>query len=203
MTFNEKYNLLSVYQMSLKYYKTGKVDDKKYRMKLDIVSAKITLKNNFQYDRSTKTWVQSGRTAKLTLLVTSSPVSYKKNDTITNHKFPVIMQFKDISMGSLSPFKWRTGSEKSWIKKLPTLNSVAIANLNIKNQIQAQFMFYLEWVLRKNNLLYGICRAKKPPIKTNPKGLVYFDKHALFCTEKLVFPLLNKKELINRVMAKK
>lgn len=199
MTFNEKYSLLSVYQQSLKLYK-GKVDDKRKRMKLDIVSAKITLKNNFQYDRSTKTWNQTGKTAKLILSVNSKPISYKKNDTINIHKFPVIVLFKDISLGTSTSFKYRTGSEKNWIKSLPTLNSKEIANLNIKNQIQAQFLFELEWVLRSNNLLYGKCRAQKPPIKTNPKALVYFDKHMIFCCEKIIFPLLNNKKLISRVI---
>lgn len=203
MTFNEKYNLLSIYQTSLKYYKSKKVDDKKKRMKLDIVSAKITLKNGFNFNRSTRNWEQDKRIAKLTLMVSSQPVSYKKNDSINIHKFPVIFQFKDVDKGSLSPFKWRTGSEKRWIKKIPTLDSKQIANLNILNQVQAQFMFELEFVLRKNNLLYGQCRANRPPSKTNPRNLVYFDKHALFCCEKIILNLLNNKEIINRVVNKR
>ena len=200
MTFNQNYSLLSIYQQSLKYYKSKKVDDKKLRAKLDIISAKIIFKNGFQYDRSTRTWVQSGKTAKLTIMVSSKPISYKKSDTVPTHKFPVIMQFEDISKGALSAIKWRTGSQKKFIKKLPTLNSIQIANLNIRNEIQAQFMFHLEWVLRKNNLLYGQCRAQKPPSKTNPRNLMYFDKHSLFVVEKLVMPLLNNKTLINRVL---
>lgn len=200
MTFNDKFTLLSVYQQSLKYYKSKKVDDKKKRMKMDVVSAKITLKNGFQYDRSTKTWNQSGKTAKLVLLVNSQPISYKKSDIINTHKFPVIFVFQDISKGSNTAFKFRTGSEKRWVKKLPTMTSVQIANLNVQNQIQAQFLFHLEWVLRANNLLYGICRAQKPPAKTNPKQLIYFCKHSLFCCEKIIFPLLNNKTLINRVL---
>lgn len=200
MTFNRNYSLLSIYQQSLKYYKSKKVDDKKLRAKLDIVSARIILKNGFNFNKSTRNWEQDKRTAKLTIIVSSKPISYKKNDTVPTHKFPVIMQFEDISKGSLSAIKWRTGSQKKWIKKLPTLNSVQIANLNIRNEVQAQFMFHLEWVLRKNNLLYGQCRAQKPPSKTNPRNLVYFDKHSLFVVEKLVMPLLNNKTLINRFL---
>lgn len=203
MTFNEKYNLLSVYQTSLKYYKSKKVDDKKKRMKLDIVSAKITLKNGFNFNRSTRSWEQDKRTAKITLLVSSQPVSYKRNDSINTHKFPVIFQFQNIDKGSLSPFKWRTGSEKRWIKKIPTLDSKQIANLNILNQVQAQFMFELEFVLRQKGLLYGVCRANRPPVIKNPKQLIYFDKHALFVVEKLILNLLNNKQIINRVVNKK
>lgn len=202
MTFNENYNLLSIYQTSLKLYK-GKVDDKKLRAKLDITSAKITLKNGFNFNRSTRNWEQDKRTAKLTLMVSSQPVSYKKNDSINIHKFPVIFQFKDIDKGSLSPFKWRTGSEKRWIKKIPTLDSKQIANLNVLNQVQAQFMFELEFVLRQKGLLYGICRANRPPVIKNPRGLVYFCKHSLFCCQKIVMPLVNNNELISRVIAKK
>ena len=200
MTFNQNYSLLSIYQQSLKYYKSKKVDDKKLRAKLDIISAKIIFKNGFQYDRSTRTWVQSGKTAKLTIMVSSKPISYKKSDTVPTHKFPVIMQFEDISKGALSAIKWRTGSQKKFIKKLPTLNSVQIANLNIRNEIQAQFMFHLEYALKINGLLFGICRPNRTASKTNPKQLIYFDKHALFCCEKIILPLLNNKTLINRVL---
>lgn len=200
MKFNRQYSLLSVYQQSLKYYKTKKVDDKKRRAKLDIISAKITLKNNFQYDRSTKSWKQTGKTAKLIVMVSSKPISYKKNDSINIHKFPVTIVFENLEMGIMSPFKWRTGSEKGWVKKLPTLNSKEIANVNIRNQSQGQFLFELEWVLRSKNLLYGKCRANRPPAKTNPKGLVFMDKHLLFVTEKILINLLNNKKLINRVL---
>ena len=82
MTFNQNYSLLSIYQQSLKYYKSKKVDDKKLRAKLDIVSARIILKNGFQYDRSTRTWIQSGKTAKLTIMTSSKPIRYKKYDTV-------------------------------------------------------------------------------------------------------------------------
>ena len=201
--FNSKYPLISVYKTSLDLYKKQEVDNKKRRMKMDLSSAKIVSKNNFTYDRKTKTWIQSGRNSKLIMEVSSEPISYKRNDTIKTHKYPIIFLFEDIEQGSNTLFKWRDGSQKKFISKIPTKSSFYIANTNIRNGVQVQFLMDLEFVLKTQNLLFGVCRANRKPVIRNPKNLVFFTKHDLYVVEKIILPLLNNKQLINKVKSVK
>lgn len=197
MRFNvdNKFSIGNIFNLSYKLYTSGKVDDKKNRAKLDVISGKIVTKNNFIYDRSKKQWLQSGQSSKLLFEIKTDPVSYVKNDTIKIHKYPITFEFKNLSLGLLSPFKWREGDQKSVVLKKPGASTTDIANINIKNKTQLQFFFDMEWIAKINNLLWGRCRAKWFPRITNPKGYIYFGKHAYYLMRKVVIPLLNSGKL--------
>lgn len=193
--------LRQLYELSSTVYGT-QVDDKEARANIDIVSGKITTRNNFRWDRKTKTWEETGRASKLTFIVITNPTSYKKSDNLRIHKYPVIFWFKDISMGLDSPFRWRTGSQfkpRFPLKSASKEQKKKLLENNIKNGIQMQFFFELEFVSRLWGALYGRCRANRPPTKTNPKKLLYLDKHAWFLTNKIVIPLFNSGKFQRRV----
>lgn len=198
--FNRNLPLSKVYSDSLKYYKSKKVDDKKRRMKVDIVSARITMKNNFQYNRSTKTWEQTGRSSKLVIEVRSNPKSYKTIDTIKLHKYPITFEFENIYLGLGTAFRWREGGLKKPILKNGNMNSIQKANANIKNGTQLQFFFDMEFTAKTHNLLWGVCRVNRPAKIRNPKNLIFFGKHALYCLEKIVIPLLTNNKMLRGVI---
>ena len=194
--------IAEILSLSYLYYKN--IDNKAWRMTLDVNSAYIISRNNFQYDRSKRKWVQSGRDAKIVLNVISRPVSYERIDTVKIHKYPVTFLLKDITLGLNSPFKWRTGSLKKPIiakkgKKYTSKERINIANTNIKRGIQLDFFYNLSAVLKGYDLLYGINWASGLPKKSkNKKHIPYFDKTAYFVVVKILIPLLNNSKVINK-----
>jgi len=200
--FNDKISIAQVFYTSLKLYKT-QVDNKARRAQKDIRSAKIINKNNFEYNRSTKTWEQTGRSSKLVIEVRSDPRSYPAIDTIRIHKYPIVFEFQDIFKGAETPFKWREGSQKKPVFKVPGKDSQDIADINIRAQIQMQFFFDMVWVAKQNNLLWGICHANRPPSIRNPKKLIYFGKHAYWAVKNIVIPLLSSDKLKQGVVKNK
>lgn len=204
--FNNKFPFIQIYTNSMKLYRT-KVDNKYRRMKLDILSAKITYKNNFVYDRKTKTWIKSGKSSTLTILVKSDPKSYETIDTINTHKYPVTFEFQNINLGVLTPFKWREGGLKKPVFNIQgcpdkKTERIKVANTNILNGTQLQFFFDMEFVAKMYNLLWGKNYAGWFPKKTNPQGLIYFGKHALYCINKIVLPLFKSGKLNQGVIKK-
>lgn len=187
-----------IYQLSWLYYKDW--DNKYWRMGLDIKSIYIIKRDNYKYDRSTHTWIQTGRNAKILFKVVSMPVSYQKIDTRKKHSYPVTFLIRDISKGLDSPFRWRTGSLKKPVlakkgKKYTKKERIEIANTNIKNGVQLDFFFNLEEVLYRYDLLYGVnWTNRKLPIKSkNVDHIPYFDKTALYCVHKILFKMLGSK----------
>lgn len=197
--FNEKFYFSLMYFLSLRRY-GNLVDDKKMRSSLDILNGKIINKRNFVYNKSTKQWEQVSNTMVLQFEVRTDPISYKKNDTIKIHKYPVIFQFKDFEKGFKTPFKWREGGFKKPILRAPGMSSKTIANKNIINQTQLQFFFEMEFLAKVFNLLYGVCRAKRFPNKKNPKKLLYFGKHAYFISKKFIIPILSNDSLKRKLI---
>jgi len=193
--------LAEVYKIS-KQIAYKKIDDKKARMKLDVKSAKLTVRKNFEYDPSAKEWKPvpgHERHYKFVFMVSSKPISYKKNDTVNIHKYPVTFVIYDLSLGFNSPFKWRTGGLKRLVvakKGCDAKERVRINNLNIRNGTQPQFIFDLIWVLRWWGLLFGPMTAiNRPPLKTNPSMIPFFDKTALFCIEHILKHILTGKNV--------
>lgn len=186
--------LAEVYKMSKElYYK--KVDDKAKRMNLDVTSARLIQRRNFEYDFGTKQWEQTEiRHLKFIFIVSSKPISYKKTDNVNIHKYPVTFVFYDISLGWLSPFKWRTGTWKKVLfasKGSDKKERARIGDTNIRNGRQLDFFFKLEQVLDFYGLLYGPNTTnKKPPNIANPSWIPYFDKTSLFVVEKFLRYLL-------------
>lgn len=202
---NEGFTFKQVYRASYNYYKLKKIgDNKEKRMKLDIIGARLVSRKKLEYDRKEKQWIQTGRDIKVEFLCRSDPVSYKKRDTINTHKYPITVIIHDIDKGVDSTFKWRTGSlfKPKFVKAGMTKDQrIKIEEYNIRKGIQLDFFFHLEWLLKKNNLLYGVNYAKTPPVKTNPKKKIYMDKHFLFIYKKILFKLLTtQKQLLKSVL---
>lgn len=194
-------DIATVYYISKQVWYTEK-DDKAWRSGIDIKSARLVARKNFEYNRSTKKWEPKGkRHIKFEFVVSSEPVSYEKIDSIKIHRYPVVFLFYDIERGFNSPFRWRTGS----LRKLQTAKKGSskqerkrIAENNIKNGVQPQFVFEEMWTLNYWGLLYGpLTCMNKAPLKTNPHFWPAFDKHAYFIVEKILNPLFkNEKFLI-------
>jgi hypothetical protein len=192
LTKSKGLTMADVYRISKQYYKSAKGDDKKRRMRLDIKSAKVVRRVNYEYDPGSKEFVQTGRNVRLEFIVSSVPVSYKKTDNISIHKYPVTFLISDISKGIYSTFKWRTGGLKKPIFKNPSMSAQQIGEKNIRNGCQMQFVYELMWALKIHSLLYGRSYVTRPAKVTNPRNIPFLDKHALFIFEKVLVPLLGK-----------
>ena len=190
LTKSKGLTIADVIKLSWKYYKSPQGDNKDRRMKIDVKSARLTLRQNYEYNQSTKQWEQNGRDVKIEFIVQSDPKSYKKTDNIKIHRYPCTFLIHSIDMGINSTFKWRTSSLKSPIFKKPGMTAQQIAEKNIRSGIQMQFITELMFVLKKYNLLYGRNWANRPPVKTNPKMKIFFDKHAWFIVKKYLIRML-------------
>ncbi len=183
---NSGITLGEVIKSSFRFYRSPYGDDKIMRAKVDILNAKITVRNNLEWDQHTKKWNQTGRDVKFTFMVKSDPISYKRTDSIKNHIYPVTFIIHDWSKGLNSTFKYRSGSLKKPIFKKPGMTSEQVANKNILAGIDLWFFFHLEWVLWEKGLLWGRNWATYAPKVTNPKKFIYLDKHGWFCLKILM-----------------
>ncbi len=198
--------LRELLKVSYDAYKTKTVDDKRKRVKLDLVSGRIIKRRNLEFNFSTRTWEQTNKYGVIFhFLIKSEPISYKRIDKLKSHTYPVIFHFLDLSLGVDSPIKYRTGSEKKW-KTTPkgstTKERQKIAEQNIKNGVQADFLFCDMWVADKFGYLYGRNTTNgKPPLIKNKKFIPYFDKTSLAVVQKILIPILNNKKspLIGKV----
>lgn len=173
------------------------VDDKSNRARLDVKSGKIVARRNMAYNAKTRTWEQTGRDVKIEFMVSSDPISYPKIDTIKKHVYPVTFLIHEISKGIDSSFRFRVGSLKMpvFAKKGSTKKErIKIANTNIQNQVQLNFFFNLEWVLKQYGLLYGRNRTNGPPNVTNKKLIPYFDKTSYWIVSRLLIRLLGTRK---------
>jgi hypothetical protein len=48
------------------------------------------------------------------------------------------------------------------------------------------FFFRSEYVWKKENILFGRCFANGPPVRTNPRNLVFASKHFLAVVSELM-----------------
>lgn len=179
--------------ISYQYYRSTNGDNKSRRADLDIVSAKIIARKNYEYNRSTKSFEQTGRDIKFEFLCKSKPISYKKTDTINIHKYPIIILIHNIDAGLDTTFKIREGSLKKPIFKNNSMTSEQLANKNILNGVDLHFIYHLMFVYRHYNILYGINYTTRPPQHTNPKLIPYLGKHSWFIMTKIMIPLLTNK----------
>lgn len=178
-----------VLELSLQVYKKKKVDDKKKRMKLDVVSGRVQFRRGLKYDRSKKEWVQSSREVLLLFAVKSRPISYKRTDTIATHIYPVYFLIRSWDKGLDSSFRWRTSSlmRPHFPKKgMNQKQRTNIANSNLRRGLQMNFFFHLSYWLKKWDLLWGPNWASYAPKVTNPHGEIYLDKTALFVVLKIL-----------------
>jgi len=209
-------SIMEILALSLAEYKSKNIDDKLWRYKLDIISAKIIIRKNLKYNPSTKQWEQVGREAKIQFLIKSEPESYKDKSNIKIHTYPVTFLFKDFEKGMNSAFRSRVGSLKKPIFPKPKKHFIKgakdkkqeelyrkeneklsqknkeIAKKNILNGVQLQFFYDSMFVWNSYGLLYGPNYAKLPPKITNPELIPFFSKHELFIVLKILEPMFKK-----------
>jgi len=211
-------SLLEAYTISLDFYK--RVDNKMKRSMLDVLAAKITARKNLSYNASTHSWEQSpnAREVKFTFLISTDPTSYVKKDNVEVHKYPVIFLIRDFDAGIHSSFKSRVGGLKRW--KSPKLKvsdyktpaekervrkiNQRILDQNIRNGLQADFIFRCMWVWKQYGLLFGpMTCLNRPPKETNPMLYPYFSKHEYWIITWLLLPILQtKKNIIEQKLFK-
>jgi hypothetical protein len=95
-----------------------------------------------------------------------------------NSSYLVTLQLDRLSLNV--PFKARTGAGGLWKN---SKNQKAQENPKslpyTAYRISPDFQFRLEYVFAEEGILFGRRWSKLPPVKTNPKKLVYMDKHFL------------------------
>lgn len=161
----------------------------------DVIKS-VTIKEIAEYDLSTR----KKRTK--FLIETASYPQYRPYYTGTDsrgrprqyqrtykHEYTVTIQLDRLSINT--PVKLRTGTDMKWdfsaagkSKKLP--NGRILEGSNIQRGINGDFFFRLEYIYAKENILFGRNWTNGPPVKTNPKGIVFMDKHMLRAVEVLM-----------------
>lgn len=103
------------------------------------------------------------------------------------HMYEIIIQLDELSLDS-DRFKIRTGSDAKWDfsplgKYRKDSRGRIIEGRNIQRGINGDFFFRLSWLYKNAGILYGRNYANGPPKKTNPKGILFLDKHMLRALE--------------------
>lgn len=195
--------LADMIRVSRDLFKSGKVDDKQKRAKLDVVTAKVTATHNFEYNKVTKLWEDiNKRSIKFEFMVKTDPISYENKSGLKYHYYPVTILLYSIEDGVNSEFRYRSGSLRKPLfapKGSTAEKRKKIEVQNIRNGVDMWFFFNLEAVLRSMNLLYGVCYANRMPNITNPKKYVYFEKHSWACITKVLLYILNNPQAMSKI----
>lgn len=165
-------------------------------MERDVLKS-IKIKEVVEYDLSSRT-----KRTKF-LIETSSYPQYhpyftKKDDRgrdrqfqrTYKHQYTVTIQLDRLSINV--PVKLRTGSDMKWDftesgKSKKDENSGRIREgSNIQRGLNGDFFFRLEYIYQQERILFGRNWTNGPPTKTNPKGIVFLDKHMLRAVEVLM-----------------
>lgn len=171
-----------------KYVYRKNIDDKLYRMRLDILGGKIRMRKGLTYNRSTKEWEQTSREVRIDLVVRSQPKSYKDTSGIKLHKYPITFIIRDWEKGLDSAFRSRVGSLKKpkFGKKGKKGSHKKAQQYNIQSGIQMQFFFDSMKVWKLFGLLFGPDYTNGLPKKRNPDLIPFFSKHELFIVLKIL-----------------
>lgn len=102
------------------------------------------------------------------------------------HQYDVTIQMEELSL-DCDAIKLRTGSEAKydpsksgkgyWMGK--GRNKHWIEGSNVKRGINLDFLFRLEFLYSEAGILFGRNWAQWPPRKTNPKMILFLDKHMI------------------------
>lgn len=171
------------------------IDDKEWRSKIDVRSARLIRRHNFSYNKTKQQWEQTGRDVKFLFIVKSEPTSYKHNSPLKVHYYPIVFLIHDVGKGINSPIKLREGGNykpKFTKKGMSKEQRRNIELQNLKNGTQLQAFFDTQWVFKQYNLLYGPCYANRAPVIRNPKLLPFLSKHSYYIATKILIPLLGK-----------
>lgn len=97
------------------------------------------------------------------------------------HQYDVTIQLDRLSINV--PFKGRTGADRVWRFNSKTIKNSNTQKLeeseNIKLGINGDFFFRCSFVWKDEGILFGRNYANGPPVKVNPKNIVFADKHFL------------------------
>lgn len=169
--------------------------DRFKNMQRDVLKS-IKIKEISEYDLSSRT-----KRSKF-LIETSSYPQYSPYFTKTDdrgrqrkfqrtnkHQYTVTIQLEKLSINV--PVKLRTGTDMKWdfteagkTKKLD--NGRVREGTNIQRGINGDFFFRLEYLYHREGLLFGRNWTNGPPMKVNPKGIIFLDKHMLRAVEVLM-----------------
>ena len=116
----------------------------------------------------------------------------RKRQMKYRHEYAVIIQLDSLSIDV--PFKGRTGSQGRWdfgpagkSRKIKQGRNIKIIEgINVQKGRNGDFFFRSEYVWKKEGILFGRDWTNGPPVRTNPKGLVFASKHFLSCVEYLM-----------------
>jgi hypothetical protein len=116
----------------------------------------------------------------------------RKRQIKYKHEYAVIIQLDSLSIDV--PFKGRTGSQGRWDfgpagkpRKIKQGRNVKIIEgTNVTRGLNGDFFFRSEYVWKKAGILFGRDWTNGPPVRTNPKNIVFASKHFLACVEWLM-----------------
>lgn len=117
----------------------------------------------------------------------------RKYQRTYKHFYDVTIQMDKLSLDTTG-IKLRTGSDAKWdfsqsAKGFWTgqgRNKRYVENKNVQRGINGDFFFRLEKLYSLNGILFGRDWTNGLPKKTNPKNIVFLDKHMLNTIEYLV-----------------
>jgi hypothetical protein len=109
------------------------------------------------------------------------------------HQYDITIQMDSLSIDD-DRIKLRTGADAKWDFSEKGKghwegkgrNRKFIEGSNIKRGLNGDFFFRLSWVYSENGILFGRNYANGPPKITNPKGIVFLDKHMIRALQVLI-----------------
>lgn len=109
------------------------------------------------------------------------------------HEYDVTIQLQTLSIDD-DRIKLRTGADAKWDFTSKGKghwvgtgrNRKFIEGSNIKRKLNGDFFFRLSWLYSDKGILFGRNFANGPPLKTNPKMIVFLDKHMLHTIQVLM-----------------
>jgi hypothetical protein len=108
------------------------------------------------------------------------------------HEYQVVIQLDKLSIDA--PVKLRVGAQGRWdfgpggkARKIGRGRNIKIIEgSNVARGINADFFFRCSWLYHKEGILFGRDWTNRPPVVTNPKGILFLPKHALAVVEFLM-----------------
>lgn len=102
------------------------------------------------------------------------------------HQYDIIIQMEKLSL-DCDAIKLRTGADAKWdftksgkgYWQGKGRNKRWIEGSNIKRGINGDFFFRSSYLFHEAGILFGRNFADGPPRKTNPKGILFLDKHMI------------------------
>ena len=116
----------------------------------------------------------------------------RKRQIKYRHQYQVTIQLDKLNIDM--PVKLRTGSSCKWdftdkgkTKRIKQGNKIKIIEgSNITRGRNGDFFFCLEFLFAKEGILFGRNWTNGPPIRTNPRNILFLDKHSLATIEFLM-----------------